>query len=112
MSWLIYGAVAYLLYRAVQTETSKAPAKKGRSNEGTKGSRPATKTATGGKPPHEVLGVEPGADAATIRRAYHEKMQAYHPDRVANAADELRALAEQRSKEINAAYEALMKGAS
>jgi curved DNA-binding protein CbpA len=35
-------------------------------------------------------------------------MRRYHPDRVVNAADELRDLAEKRSKEINWAYERMM----
>jgi hypothetical protein len=33
-------------------------------------------------PPHEVLGVAPGADEAQIQKAYREKMKQYHPDKV------------------------------
>jgi DnaJ-domain-containing protein 1 len=58
----------------------------------------------GGRPAHEVLGVEPDASPAEIKRAYQQKIQQYHPDRVANAAPELQELAEKRSKELNAAY--------
>ncbi len=73
-----------------------------------RGKRRVTATVTDtGPSPYEVLGIEPGASRTEIRRAYQKKMQKYHPDRVANAADELRDLAEQRSKELNAAYEAL-----
>jgi DnaJ-domain-containing protein 1 len=53
---------------------------------------------------HRILGVPPDADAATIRRAYQEKMHQFHPDKVASLAPELRALAEERTKELNAAY--------
>ena len=50
------------------------------------------------------------ADASEeeIKRAYQDKMRQYHPDRVASAAPEIQALAEKRSKEINAAYRALL----
>ena len=47
--------------------------------------------------------------AEEVRRAYQQKMREYHPDRVANAGAELRELAERRSKEINAAYDAMKK---
>ena len=59
------------------------------------------------KPPHEVLGVERDATQAEIKRAYQKLVQQYHPDKVANLADELQQLAEQRTKELNAAYRAL-----
>ena len=63
----------------------------------------------GGRSAHEVLGVERGADHETIRRAYQQKIQEYHPDRLNNSAAELRELAEQRMKEINDAYAKLSR---
>jgi DnaJ-class molecular chaperone len=57
--------------------------------------------------PYEVLGVEPTASADEIRRAYQRLIQQYHPDRLDTMAPELRALAERRTKQLNAAYEAL-----
>jgi DnaJ-class molecular chaperone len=62
-----------------------------------------------GPPPHEVLGVSTDASDEEIKRAYQDKMRQYHPDRVAGAGPELRDLAEKRSKEINAAYQQLMR---
>jgi DnaJ-domain-containing protein 1 len=44
-----------------------------------------------------------------IEQAYRRKISDYHPDKVANAAPELKALAEQRAREINAAYDELKK---
>lgn len=35
----------------------------------------------GDLPPHEVLGVSPGADAETIKRAAREQKKEHHPDR-------------------------------
>jgi preprotein translocase subunit Sec63 len=60
--------------------------------------------------PYELLGVEPDASQQQIRAAYQRLVRQYHPDRVANMAPEIRQLAEQRTKEINAAYEQLDRG--
>jgi DnaJ-class molecular chaperone len=60
-----------------------------------------------GKRAYEVLGVEPGATEDELHRAYQQKIREYHPDRVATMGPELRALAEARTKEINAAYREL-----
>ena len=59
------------------------------------------------KDPHTVLGVEPGATPEEIRQAYRRLAAQYHPDKVAHLGEELRALAEQRFKEIQQAYETL-----
>jgi curved DNA-binding protein CbpA len=56
---------------------------------------------------HEVLGIEVGANAEEIRRAYRELVKKYHPDRVTHLGEEFRTLAEQRMKAINTAYAAL-----
>ena len=99
MSWLVYGALAYLVYKAVTVEQQDTRKK----------SRKKIKTT--GPPAHEVLGVDEDASPEQIRRAYQEKVRAYHPDRVAGAADEIQALATKRTKELNAAYEAMMRRA-
>ncbi len=44
-----------------------------------------------------------------IKKAYHAKMLAYHPDKVANLAEEFQELAHQKTIEIRASYEALLK---
>ncbi len=102
LTYLLYAAVGYALYQIVKAA--------GDTNKPTKPKRKAKPANPGsGKPPHEVLGVAPNASEEEIRRAYQNKMREYHPDKVANAAAELRALAEKRSKEINAAYASMMK---
>ncbi|WP_426286796.1 J domain-containing protein [Luteibacter sp. E-22] len=55
-------------------------------------------------PWHEVLGVLPEATHEEIVAAYRTRMSQYHPDKVANMGEDIRALAERRAKEINAAY--------
>ena len=57
---------------------------------------------------YDLLGVLPDADEAAIDQAYRRLMARYHPDRVANAAEEIRALAETRASAINAAYDRIM----
>lgn len=109
MSWLVYGAVGYLVYKLAKSgqlglPTPEEPPKKKKSKK--KKSRKKKRVKP--RPAHEVLGVEPDASEDEIRHAYQELMRKYHPDRVANAADELRDLAHKRSKEINAAYDQLM----
>ena len=58
---------------------------------------------------HEILGLEPGADEQEIRAAYRKLANQYHPDKVTHLGDEFRRLAEQRFKEIQAAYDELRR---
>lgn len=59
--------------------------------------------------PYAVLEVPEHAGTDEIEQAYRKKISDYHPDKVANAAPELKALAERRAREINAAYDELKK---
>ena len=56
-----------------------------------------------------VLGVPKSASRLEIVAAYKQKMSQYHPDKVANMGEEIRDLADRRSKEINAAYDAALR---
>ena len=53
--------------------------------------------------PYKVLGVSPNASDDEVKRAYRQLAKKYHPD--ANPGDRH---AEQRMKEINAAYDAII----
>ncbi len=64
------------------------------------------------KSPYEVLGVRRGASKDEIVSKYRELVRQYHPDTVTNMAPEFREVAEQRMKEINAAYDALKRRAA
>jgi DnaJ-domain-containing protein 1 len=54
--------------------------------------------------PYKVLDISPDASRAEVLEAYHQKVRLYHPDRLAGLAPELRQLAEERMKAINAAF--------
>jgi len=62
-----------------------------------------------GDDPYRTLEVDPGASDAEVEAAFRRLIAQYHPDRVANAADEIRELAGKRASAINAAYERIRK---
>tara|TARA_R110002096_G_scaffold6206_10_gene28597 strand:+ start:6030 stop:6806 length:777 start_codon:yes stop_codon:yes gene_type:complete len=77
----------------------------------TSGSRPG---GTGGKPTQDrltdayaALGVSPDAAPADIKRAYRRLISKNHPDKLAarGLPESMRAVAEERSRELNAAYD-------
>ena len=59
-----------------------------------------------------ALGVTPDSDAAAIKRAYRKLISQNHPDKLAarGLPESMRAVAEERSREINSAYD-LIKAA-
>ncbi|MBI4351357.1 MAG: DnaJ domain-containing protein [Elusimicrobia bacterium] len=59
--------------------------------------------------PREVLGVSRDASAEEIKSAYRELANKYHPDKVSHLGEEFKAIAHERFKEIQAAYEALTR---
>jgi len=57
--------------------------------------------------PYEVLGIKEGASEEEIKKAYRELVKKYHPDQFQN--NPLSSLAEEKLREVNEAYEYLMK---
>ncbi|MCC7359301.1 MAG: J domain-containing protein [Anaerolineales bacterium] len=57
--------------------------------------------------PYTVLGLRPGASRKEIATAYRALAKLYHPDQTLSLGPEVRAAAERKMKEINAAYAAL-----
>lgn len=58
---------------------------------------------------YAVLGLEPGADMELVKKAYRKLSMQYHPDKVAHLGDEFKAVAEEKMKEINQAYDYFKK---
>lgn len=59
--------------------------------------------------PWEVLGIAPSTSLGEARAAYFRLIAQYHPDKVAALGPELRALAEERTREINRAWECVLE---
>ncbi|MBI4988461.1 MAG: J domain-containing protein [Rhodocyclales bacterium] len=58
---------------------------------------------------HRILNVSPDATVDEIRRSYKTLMSQYHPDKVAELGDELKLLAERKTREINGAYQQALR---
>ncbi len=69
----------------------------------------STGTAYSERQYYTVLGVEEGADFAEIKKAYRQLSMQYHPDKVAHLGAEFKRVAEEKMKEINAAYDYFRK---
>ena len=59
------------------------------------------------KNPYEVLGVPPNASDDEVKKAYRELARKYHPDKYRDS--DLADLANEKMKEVNAAYEEIQK---
>lgn len=57
--------------------------------------------------PYEILGLKPGASQEEIKKAYRTLIKQYHPDQYGD--NPLKSLAEEKTREINAAYGELTK---
>ncbi len=61
--------------------------------------------APAGKDPYAVLGITRKASDAEVKRAYRKLISQHHPDKLGDVPEELKRRAEERARDINAAYE-------
>lgn len=60
---------------------------------------------SGARDPYAVLGLTREANEREIKRAYRKLISQHHPDKLGDVPAELKRRAEERAREINAAYE-------
>lgn len=104
--WIDDIVVLYLLWRfflrgAVAGRTGRAGEYHNQRNSQSKAGQVQPKT------PYEILEIEPGASKEDIHKAYRALANKYHPDKIAHLGKEFQALAEEKFKEIQAAYDFL-----
>jgi uncharacterized membrane protein YkvA (DUF1232 family) len=119
VGWLDDIVLILLLWRFFNTVSERARSRRprteetGGANEHSQHQRQAGDRAGAdsfhSKSPHQVLGVRPGASPEEIKRAYMRLANQYHPDKVQHLGEEFRMLAEERFKEIQAAYQKLRR---
>ena len=61
---------------------------------------------------YATLGLSPGASTEEIKKAYRKLSMKYHPDKVNHLGEEFKKVAEQKMKEINAAYDFFKKNST
>ena len=86
-------------------ELAALSAMKGYAAQGPRGPGPRPPPGPMRVDPYAVLGLERGAGERDIKRAYRKLMSQHHPDKLGDVPDELKRRAEDRAREINAAYE-------
>jgi DnaJ like chaperone protein len=103
-----YLAVSWSMDRGRQSGGRKAAGDEARQEEPRR-EGPARPASHGTMPWYVVLDVDRSASRAEITAAYRTRISQYHPDKVARMGPEIRALAESKSVEINAAYKVAME---
>lgn len=61
------------------------------------------------KPWYEVLQVPAYASLDEVKLAYRRRVAEYHPDKTSGLGDDLRKLAEEKTKQINVAYKQALR---
>lgn len=59
---------------------------------------------------YTALEIEPSASDEEVKKAYRRMAMKYHPDKVANAGEEVRQQATEKFRSINEAYETIKLG--
>ena len=121
---LIIFIVAYGLYRAKPSsptnsaayrESQQAKGEQARDEDAEAERSESTRTktaqpkASSTKDPYAVLNIPRNATQDEATSAYRKMAQMYHPDKVAGLAPEYREIADERMKDINAAYERIQR---
>ena len=112
---LVGVAYWYFIYRPakIRAQSQRAYYREGEGGRGESyqedQKRAQTEKRSSKSDPYEVLGVQRGASIDDIKSAYRKLAAKYHPDKVDHLGDEFRVLAEQKFKDIQEAYQELVK---
>ncbi len=113
LGWLDDIAVLIVLYRYLSRlnhlRNKRRPPFDGRQTADTPGENRTAEKENAPRSPYDILGVSPSATQNEIKTAYRKLASQYHPDKVAHLGEELQKLADQRFKEIQHAYEQLVR---
>jgi hypothetical protein len=116
LGWLDDIVILFLIYRYFKNTRPRAG--NGSGSFGTRQerqhSRSSSNAGAGGdsgppRTPYEVLNLPPDADQEAIKAAYRKLANQYHPDKVSHLGKEFQDLAERRFKEIQEAYQKLVR---
>jgi len=109
--WLDDIIILYLLWHYFFRGKRVQPGSNGAQAEYHQNSHSSTNASQRGqsipKTPYEILDVPPGASQEEIKSAFKQLAGKYHPDKVEYLGEEFKALAEEKFKEIQEAYQEL-----
>lgn len=102
------------LLNAKEQPKQEQKKEEGPKKEGPKKEKPGPRPSPGAKSPEEVFNLKPGESISQseLKKRYIELIKQNHPDRVASMGHDFKKLAENNTKEINKAFDALKKKAS
>jgi hypothetical protein len=116
LGWLDDLVILILLYRYLVKIKPKPGGESGpfEAHQDEQRARTSSASGAGGAPepprnPYEVLNLPPDADQEAIKASYRKLASQYHPDKVSHLGKEFQDLAERRFKEIQEAYEKLIR---
>jgi uncharacterized membrane protein YkvA (DUF1232 family) len=111
--WLDDLLVLFLLWRYYRRQVKQRRATSGHHQSGQTEDDRQSGAANGSDPerwnPYTVLEIEAGASESEIKAAYRRLAAQYHPDKVQHLGEEIQQLAELRFKEIQRAYDFLIR---
>lgn len=104
---ILIGLMWYLFFRHHRIPSGQPASEKNRDWEEAQDQSQRDTSDPAGKDPYEVLGLSNGASQEEVRAAYRQLAAQYHPDKLAHLGEDFQALAEQKFKVIQSAYDAL-----
>lgn len=100
--------------RSSPEERARARAERVRANRAQAGrtAEPSAPPPPPAQSPWEILGIPPDSPREEAKKAFRAQIALYHPDKVAHLAPEFQRLAEERTRALLAAWEAIDRGAA